>query len=392
MSISLAAANEVLQNHYLPGFQAQINDKMSYFYKLIEKQQMTTSGEQFQWLARYGRSGGKGSAAEGADLPEAGARSRIQVVSSPKNFFGRLQISDRLIKASQGAASFLDELTQQMEELMLDSKDDLSRQLYGDGTGIITTITAPTTAGTTITVGDATFLNAGIRLNVKSAALADKYASVTVLDVNKVTGEVLLDTSVTVIATDRIYQAGSYNAEITGLSAIMQSGNTLYNIDRSTNAWFDANVFNLGDDLDDSAMNFAIQTVDKESGEKPDIIVAGYGAYRNLVDYLSAFQRYNEIATRYDAGHKALHYRDIAVEEDKYQTDDVMDFLTTQYFKLMHIGENFAWMDMDGSILNRVPNKAAYEATMVLYAELCNKYPKAQFRFTNVNTTSFTPA
>lgn len=391
MAIAIAAANEVLQNHYLPGFQAQINDKMSYFYKLIEKQQQTTSGEQFQWLARYGRSGGKGSTAEGADLPEAGARSRIQVISSPKNFYGRLQISDRLIKASQGAASFLDELTQQMEELMLDSKDDLSRQLYGDGTGLITTITAGVT-GTTITVADATFLNAGIRINIKDSSQVDKYASVSVVDVNKVTGEVTLASSVTVVNTDEIYQAGSYNAEITGLGAIMQSGNTLYNIDRSTNSWFNANVYNLGADLDDSAMNYAIQTVDKEAGEKPDIIVAGYGAYRNLVDYLSAFQRYNEIETRYAAGHKALHYRDIAVEEDKYQTDDVMDFLTTQYFKLMHIGENFAWMDMDGSILNRVPNKPAYEATLVLYAELCNKYPKAQFRFTNINTSSFTPA
>lgn len=390
MAISVAQLNEVLQNHYLPGFQTQINDKMSYLYKLIEKKEQSTSGDKFVWLARYGRSGGKGSTSEGADLPTAGARSNVQVNAAVKNFYARMQFTDKLMKASQGAASFLDEVTQQMEDLQIDSKDDLSRQLYGDGTGLITTLTAATTAGTTITVADSTYLFTGMRLNLRATAGTDKYASVTIEDVNKITNVVTIDTSVTVIIGDKVYQAGAYNAEITGLGAIMNSGNTLYNIDRSTNSWFNANVVDLSDDLDDGVMTAAIQTVDKEAGEKPNIIIAGYGAYRNLVEYLSAFQRYNLIDTRYDAGHKALHYNDVPVEEDKYQKDDVMDFLSTQYLSLMHIGETFSWMSEDGAILNRVPNKAAYEATLVLYAELCAKYPKANLRLKNITTSSFT--
>ena len=107
---------------------------------------------------------------------------------------------------------------------------------------------------------------------------------------------------------------------------------------------------------------------------------------------MSAFQRYTTTEKRYDAGHKTLHYEYIAVEQDKYQTDDVMDFLNTEHFNLMHIGQNFAWMQEDGSILNRVPNKAAYEATLMMYSELCAKYPKAQVRFKNITTSTFTPA
>ena len=393
MSISIALANEVLQNDYLPGFQSQINDKMSYFYKLIEKKQQATSGEQFAWLARYGRSGGKGSAAEDATLPDAIARNRKQILASPKNFYGRMQISDRLIKASQGTAAFLNELTQQMEELMLDCKDDLSRQLFGDGTGLITSITASTGPLTTITVANSTFLNSGIVINIKSSVKVDKYASVQISDVNKVTNVVTLASAVTVVSGDLIYQTGCYNNEISGLGKIMTPGNTLYNIDRSTNSWFNPQSFTLGgnNDLDDNYMLYPFQQIDKETGVKPDIIIAGYSAYRNLVDFLSAFQRFTETETRYDAGHKTLHYNGVPVEQDKYQGDQVMDFLSTEYFSLMHIGENFAWMSDDGAVLSRVQNKAAYEATLAMYAELCVKYPKAQFRYTNIQKTSFTP-
>ena len=394
MAIDLALANAVLQNHYLPGFQTQINDKMSYFYKLIEKMQQTTGGEQFIWLARYGRSGGKGSVGEGDDLPTAFSRSKKQVTASPKNFYARMQLSDRLIKASKHEASFLEELSQQMEELLLDSKDDLSRQLYGTGSGLIATLTANTTAGTDITVSDAKFLNAGISIEITDTTETTTKATVRVVDVDKVTNVVTVDANVTVIIGDKIFQESSRDNEITGLGALMQRGNTVYNIDRASNAWFDPNVFTLGgsNDLDDDYMEYAFQTIDLETGEKPDMIVAGYSAFRNLKDYLSAYQRYHEIATRYDAGHMTMHYNGVPVEQDKYQTDTTMDFLCTEFFKLMHIGENFSWLDMDGSVLNRVPNKAAYEATLVLYAELCLKYPKAQFRYTNIQKTTFTPA
>lgn len=392
MAISVAQANEVLQIDYLPSIQSQMNDRMSWFWKAMERNESTTSGGEFSWHARYGRSGGVGSRAEDADLPAAKARSRKNVVSAPKNFYGRLKISDKLMKASNGAA-FVNELDQQMSELITDSKNDFNRQLFGDGTGYLDGVRSATGPLTTIQVDSAKFIDIGMLLNVKAAAGTDKYTSLEVINVDKINLVVTVDSSVTVLATDLIYLQGAYNAEITGLDSIINTGNTIYNINRSTNGWFDSNVYDLGGtiDLDDNYMEHAFQTIDSAAGEEPDQIMAGYSALRNLKDYLSSFQRYTEVETRYDAGHKAIHYNGVPVEQDKYQGDQKMDFLTLEHFEVKHLGENFSFLNNDGSVLSRVANKAAYEATIVLYAELCNKYPKAQFRYKDIQKTTFTP-
>lgn len=137
--------------------------------------------------------------------------------------------------------------------------------------------------------------------------------------------------------------------------------------------------------LDDETMEQAIQRVDLKSGKKPEVILAGYRAYRVLKNYLAQFQRYSEIETRYDAGHVTMSYNGIPVEQDKYQGDTTMDFLNiADTFELLSIGELFDWMDMDGAILKPVANTAAYEAILTNYAEIMCKQPGANTRITNI--------
>ena len=37
MAISIANLNAILQHDYLPGFKSQLNEELSYLYKLMEK-------------------------------------------------------------------------------------------------------------------------------------------------------------------------------------------------------------------------------------------------------------------------------------------------------------------------------------------------------------------
>jgi len=393
MGVSITLANQVLQVDFLPGYQSQVNEKMSWFWKAMKRKESATSGGEFNWLARYGRSGGVGSRAEDSNLPDAKARARKVVKATPKNFYGRLKISDRLMKASKGAA-FVNELETQMSELVTDSKNDFNRQLFGDGSAQLAKVSAATGPLATFKVDKSKFIDIGMSINIKTLANVDKYTDLEVIDVDKINLTVTVNQNVTVLSTDLVYLQDAYNAEITGLDALMQTGNTVYNIDRSSNAWFNPSVYSLAGtaDLDAGYMENAFQTIDDQAGEKPTQIMAGYSAFRSLNDYLSAFQRYTELSTRYDAGHITMHYNGVPVEQDKYQGDQVMDFLTLDYFEIKHIGENFSFLNNDGSVLHRISNKAAYEATLVLYAELCAKYPKAQFRYEQIQKTTFTPA
>ena len=54
-----------------------------------------------------------------------------------------------------------------------------------------------------------------------------------------------------------------------------------------------------------------------------------------------------------------------------------MALINLNDFELAQLAD-WDWLDADGAILTRITNKAAYEATMALYAELICKRPGGQ--------------
>lgn len=388
MSISVAQLNEILQKDYLPGFVAQLNEQMSYFYKLMEQKTIETSGSEFVFLATYGRSGGIGMISESGDLPTPNAAGRKQITASAKDFGARFAISERLMKASTGAA-FVDALDLEMRELQRDSKDNYNVQMFGDGSGVRAAVTAASTTAT-FTVDNARYLfpNQVIDIIDESAlpTVTKLKAGAKIINIDRKLGTITIDSAVTVAEGDLVTIANSYKQEITGLKAIMTKDNTIYNVNRANNKWFNPNTLTASESvlLDDDLMEQGLQEVDFESGKEPDIILAGYQAFRVLKNYLSEYQRFTELTTRYDAGHKTMAYNGIPIERDKYQTNDVMDFLNMDSFKLRSIGQLFDWMNEDGNIMRAVANKPAYEATLLSFAEIQCDHPASNCRISGI--------
>ena len=389
MAVSLAYLNETLQKDYLPGFKAQLNEELSYLYKLMEKNTDPALGAESTFLVTFGRSGGIGNRAEDGNVPTAKAAGRKQISVAPKNFYARIALSDRLIKSGKTGAAFINALDMEMEECFRDSKDSLNRQLFGDGTGTLTTIkTAVAVADDEVVVLDTKFLQPNMVVDV--IAIADSAVTksgLVIKNVDEATGTITFDATTTAAVGDMIVTSGSYNLEITGLKKIMTLNNTIYGVDRATNAWFNPGTLTASSVilLDDDLMEKAIQRVDMKSGKKPEIIIGGYLATRVLKNYLAQYQRYTTIDTRYDAGHSTMSYDGIPVETDKYQNDDVMDFLNIQdTFSMLSIGELFDWMDLDGSVLKAVSGKAQYEAILTSYAEMMCKQPGANVRISGI--------
>lgn len=391
MAVSLAYLNETLQKDYLPGFKSQINEESSYFYKLMEKNPNPALGAEETFLVTFGRSGGLGNRAEDGDVPAAKAAGRKQISVAPKNFFARIALTERLIKSGKTGAAFVNALDLEMKEIFRDSKDSLNRQMFGDGTGVMATVkTAVGTAGDTFVVTDPKFLAVNQVIDIVSVADGETYVleGVVITNVDDETGSVTIDDATKTFAVgDMIVTHGAYNLEITGLNKIMTADNTIYGVDRSANKWFNPGVLTASDTvlLDDDLMEKAIQKVDLRSGKKPEVIISGYTAYRTLKNYLAQYQRYTEMETRYDAGHRTLSYDGIPVEQDKYQGDNVMDFLNIKdTFSLFSIGELFDWMDLDGSVLKHVAGKAMYEAILTSYAEIICNQPNQNIRIKGI--------
>ena len=368
MTISIANLNAILQNDYLPGFKSQLNEELSYFYKLMEKNTSPSMGANETFLVTFGRSGGIGSRTELGTLPTAAAASRLQINVVPKNLYARISLSDRLIKSSATGASFVNALDLEMKEMFRDAKDNLNRQMFGDGTGTLALCTAIEPIDeTTIAVDNTRYFAEGMVIDTIDMAAtppAAENTGHTITAINEANSTITVTPKLTAATAvnDAICISGSYGLEITGLDAIMTPNNTIYTVNRANNTWFNPGAINAnGVALDDEIMEQAIQRVDLKSGKKPEIILAGYRAYRVLKNYLAQFQRYSEIETRYDAGHVTMSYNGIPVEQDKYQGDTTMDFLNiADTFELLSIGELFDWMDMDGAILKPVANRASY--------------------------------
>ena len=392
MTISIANLNAILQNDYLPGFKSQLNEELSYFYKLMEKNTSPSMGANETFLVTFGRSGGIGSRTELGTLPTAAAASRLQINVVPKNLYARISLSDRLIKSSATGASFVNALDLEMKEMFRDAKDNLNRQMFGDGTGTLALCTAVAAIDATVIAVDNTrYFAEGMvidTIDVQANPIAAENTGHTITAIDEANSTITVTPKLTAATAvnDAICISGSYGLEITGLDAIMTPNNTIYGVNRATSTWFNPGAINAnGVALDDETMEQAIQRVDLKSGKKPEVILAGYRAYRVLKNYLAQFQRYSEIETRYDAGHITMSYNGIPVEQDKYQGDTTMDFLNiADTFELLSIGELFDWMDMDGAILKPVANTAAYEAILTNYAEIMCKQPGANTRITNI--------
>lgn len=392
MAISIANLNAILQHDYLPGFKSQLNEELSYFYKLMEKNNSPSMGSDSTFLVTFGRSGGIGSRAELGDLPTAKAANRKQIAVVPKNLYARISLSSRLIKSGATGAAFVNALDLEMKEIFRDAKDNLNRQMFGDGKGTLAKCTAIEAIGETVIAVDNTrYLAEGMVIDTVDMGAGTPAAenvghTITVVDEAAKTITVTPALTGATAVNDILVISGSYNLEITGLNAIMTPNNTIYGVDRSTNKWFNPGSIDATSvTLDDEIMEQAIQRVDLKSGKKPEVILSGYKAYRVLKNYLAQFQRYTEMATRYDAGHVTMSYNGIPVEQDKYQVDNAMDFLNiADTFELLSIGELFDWMNADGNILKAVSGKAAYEAILENYAEIMCKQPAANTRIANI--------
>ena len=96
------------------------------------------------------------------------------------------------------------------------------------------------------------------------------------------------------------------------------------------------------------------------------------GIRRRYVNTLKAMKRWNDgMATTMHGGFKAIDFDGIPLAHEDDCPKSYAFFLRLKEFVWIWLhGQDWNWMQRDGAVLARVPNKDAYEATLFKYCDL----------------------
>ena len=378
--VTINSAENALKTVYLGAVTELLNTKVNPLLAKVEQTASDVWGKEIRKAAKYGINGGIGAGDEDGDLPSASSTTYIQFVSTLKNLYGQIEISDKAIRASaDGRGSFTDLLNSELEDLLTASRFNLGRMLYGDGSGLLAEIFDAKTKKVNTT------RNLAVGLVVD---MYDEYGSlvqsgIKVTNVNYNTN--VIDLSPWPSSTDdgyKLYVQGSKDKEITGIGALFSSSPTLYGLKRSDYSFLNA-ASESNNTLDEIVMQKMIDKLEMISGSNIDYIACSGKAKYAYQDYMAGFKRNIDIM-ELNGGYKTLTFNGIPLVYDRFVPEGEMIFLDTSALKLHQLCDWRYLETENGKILRQTQGKPTYTATLVKYCDLICDRPNGQGRIINI--------
>ena len=370
--ITLESADNALKKVYLEVVSNQLNTNSNPFLTKIEQTTRDVWGKEIIKVAPFGINGGIGAGEEAGALPASAGNNYVKFVSELKNLYGKIEITDKAIRASESSVgAFVNLLNAEMEGLVKASQFNFGRMLFGDGSGVIATISSVDSA--VMTCDTVKNMIEGLVVDIYSDATTKVLSGARITVVDRVNKTFKVDKTLPegVVADCFVTVQNSYGKELTGLGAIFGTG-SLYGVSRDTNAWMTPYTKEITA-INDDAIQTAIDYLDENVGSSVDYITCSSDVKRAYQAYLAQYKQ-NIDYMELQGGYKALSYNGIPLVSDRFVPDGTMFLLNTKEFALHQLCD-WQWLaGEDGRILKQKPGYATYSATLVKYADLiCNK-------------------
>lgn len=379
--VTLTSADNALKSLYLGVVSEQLNTAVNPLLAQIKQSTADVWGKEVRRLAQYGVNGGIGAGTEEGDLPSAAGNNYEQFVTTLKNLYGTIEISDKAIRASENnAGAFVNLLNAEMEGLIKSSSFNFGRMLFGDGSGKLCTVSS--VSGTTITADSVKNIIEGMVVDFYDASSSAPVTGVTgrrVLSVDRANDKFTVSGSTVtgVEANDFVVVQGSYNLELTGLGAIFSDEGSLYGLDRTTHKWMIPYMKDSVGTISEIAIQTAIDKLEETAGSRVNFIVCSWGVKRAIQKVLSASRALTD-PTVLAGGYKAITYNGIPIVADRFCPEGTMYLLNTDDFCLHQLCD-WKWLEGDdGKVIKQIPGKPIYTATLVKYADLICTRPCGQ--------------
>ncbi|MBO4937345.1 MAG: phage major capsid protein [Clostridia bacterium] len=387
--ISLDSAEYALKDAYLSVACNQLNTETNPLFAKIKQSSADVYGKNIIKPCQVGINGGIGAGSETGMLPTAVDNNYKQFKTTLKNLYVTIEISDKAIRASSTTAgAFVNLLNAEIDGLLTASKYNLSRMLYGDGSGKVCSVVAYDSATGVVTVDKVNGIMEGMVLDCYAGdAIVANNSGMKVAKVDRVNKQIAFAIApATALTTDHsFYVQGSKDNEITGLGAIFGDSETLYGLNRADNAWLTPYISNDEQAISDMVMQTAIDTLEENSGAHVDFITCASDVRRAYQAYLAEHAR-NIDVVNLEGGFKAITFNGIPVVSDKFIEAGTLYLLDTSKFTLCQLCD-WEWLEGEGGkIIRQKPGYPSYTATLVKYADLLCELPAGQAKFTNITT------
>lgn len=397
--VTLQTAENALKNVYLGVISNQLNVAVNPLLAQIKHSTSNIYGKEIRKAAPVGINGGIGAGAEDGELPLTSKTNYVQFVAQLKNLYGRLDITDKAIRAtSNNISSFVNLLNDEMERLIEASNFNLGRMLYGTGDGVIAVVDAVNS-----TQGFVRLLGSGIQnfvegmvVRMQDASGSNKHLNYTftVTKIDKANNYVYVTNNNdlyngSIAKNSKIWVQNSWDSEITGIEGIF-SNDTLYGLTKADNPWLNPYVSTGTTYISDNAIQSVIDHLEDYANSTVNYIATTKAVRRLYQEYLSAYRR-NIDVTELAGGFKTITYNGIPVVGDRFVPDNTMYLLNTNDFTMYELCD-WKWLeDESGRILKQNPNYPTYTATLVKYCELMCDRPNGQAKISNIATTLTPP-
>lgn len=389
MSQNLLTFEKALKENYLPAWRNQLGIEPSALLGKIKKPKLTSN--KIVASAPIGLSGGFGYGAEGQETPAAGGVRVERFETTAKDMYVNIVISEKAVKLTGSSGAMANALDTEVKGAYATAKWNVGRSLFGNGTGILTTIKALESSGNTIQVDDVSYLKEGLIIDIYATggeAPQPNGAGRRLLSVDRANKTITIGGDAATFSEGFITVQNSYNREITGLGAIFDDTITsIYGLSKAANPFLKPVVQDGGSDIDDGIITKALRQAKNDKNSNVDMLLCGDAAYDNYVNYLRVNNiRVEDMSHTIQGGFKAIKFvfgnREVDIVNESFVPEKEMWGVETGCLELHSLDWNFAELQ-GGGIFNLMEKQSCYRALLTNYGDLICTNPGGCVRITN---------
>lgn len=362
------------------------------------------AGQGWVMPLHYGGNAGVGFRGENALLPGAGKQSYTQITGTLRYLYLRTYWTGQVIRLSdKNTGAFVRAVNEEIKRGTDDAKRALTIDAWtardANGTSPLATVTTGVNNATQAVSGTQWFRVGDYVEVIDPTGVTYRNATVSlqVTAVNPSAQTITLSAAVTSTTGDYIVRAAPNSTNTARNNDLTQSTNGLLNIISDTGVLHGLNpatpgmdfwksyVKAVGGAVSDTVLRDAVDNVGLNSGIDGGLIGLWTRGIRNAyAATLTSLKRFNDAeSVTLRGGFKALMFDENPMVVDDFCPMGNVVFINPEDLFWAEASD-FEWMDQDGSVLNRVPDRDAYEASMFKYYDLGTTRRNAHARLTGV--------
>jgi hypothetical protein len=392
---TLTTMNAALKKLYLPRLQSTVNTATVLLSRLERVlAEKSVSGQSAIVPINIRPSEAIASLGDGDDLPTPQNQTLVESSVGYNYLYGTIRITHPTIAASRNeAGAWTKVISAEMEGLERDLRNDVNRQLFGWGNGVLGTTNGTGSSATALVMDTGHAIKVNMVLESFTATSGGS-TGITDQTVSAVSGNaVTLAAAESWADAEYVYRKGSRGNEMMGLQGIIDDASktsgigafvsTLQGISRSSYPEWDANVFenstaNTGRNVTDTLLDDSILEIEESGEGNLTCGITSRVQFRKIAQLMTPDRRYSD-AMELNGGFKSISWGGIPIFWDAncpidVNGNDMLFWLDENELAIYQLAD-WNWDDEDGNVLHRNEGKATYDGTLYYYANMGTTAP-----------------